>query len=256
VSNHSRHKGVTGQIRLGKKGLKAEKGKRLTTVTMTPSLFSPTMKLISTKLLLAGFAVATFATAFANAAVIVTLPTATVAGKIQFTNDITFIVTPSPVPLPSNVSLLVFDEWVTSDGGQTSLNAPFSPMALSYTLNGVGGTINLQSIVDNASSGSAGGPSQNDGYLNFGAGITVSANDVLIIKAATYTIPAGTVASGINSFNPQAQQTFTGNAFLFDGVLANRLSVDTPVGAVPEPSGSLLLLGGLGLIISRRSRAV
>jgi len=197
------------------------------------------------KSLIASLALVLLSTPMTEAAVIVTLPTPTVNGSIVFTNDINFTVTAS-----GYVSDLVFANWVTSNGG-ASWVSPVQPY-LSFSRNG-GSTIttlegNIGAFFDNFAR-NVNALSPNDGMLTFATGISFAQNDVFTVKAATYTLYAGTLPY---TFNPEANQTFTGDAFLTNSS-GERVSADTPVGdfsAAPEPSRALLLFGGL--ILRRR----
>lgn len=200
-----------------------------------------------TSLLKTALALLTLTAAPAFSAIVVTLPTATVAGSIVFTQDINFTITAAGL-----VQALVFDEWVTSDGTQRSIGgAAFTPRPLTYSLNAGSATgVNISVLNDNLA-GTATDLTANDGYIFFNSLLpSVGLNDIFTVKAAAYTIAAGSMPSG---FNPQTQQTFTGNAFLGNPEGA-RLSANTPVGAaVPEP-GSLGLLALGGLAATRRRR--
>jgi hypothetical protein len=90
---------------------------------------------------------------------------------------------------------------------------------------------------------------QNDGYLYMTTPISLSLGDVFTLKAATYTLAANSLPPG---FNPQAQQSFTGNMFLIN-VSGVRLSGDSSAGPVPEPGSTMLgALAGLSLLRRRR----
>lgn len=185
-----------------------------------------------------------------QAALIVTLPTASTAGSIVITHDINFTITSA-----GQATVMYFDEWVTNDGARTTVDpAKVSPASLIYSLNG-GSNLTVDwnptgAFADNTNLG-YGSVTVNDGYLQWAgySAIEVAVNDVLTIKAATYTLAAGSLPG----FNPQANQTFTGNAFLgdFSGNLRSGL---TPVGSVPEPSCALLLTGALIPLSLRRRR--
>lgn len=196
--------------------------------------------------LLASLALAALSATRADAAVIVTLPTPSEAGSIVIENDIHFTITTA-----GNIYEIVFDEWVTSDGSFDSIpESAISPFNLSYSLNG-GATATLpwSHFVDNQAV-SVSDITPNDGIFHLDTPLSVTVGNVFTLKAATYTLAAGSLPAG---FNPQAGQTFTGNAFLA-GFSSTRLSANTPVDAVPEPSRALLLLGGLSTLVFRRRK--
>lgn len=214
------------------------------------------MKSLLSKSLLASLALFTVSATHADAAVIVTLPTATTAGSIQFTNDITFTLTRA---FASTWIQVVLDEWVVNDGSFSSFissNGGITPNNVAFEKNGTPMSMRALSgsssywLVDNANR-TLNSQTPNDGLLELPlAPITLAIGDTFTLKAATYTMAAGTTPAG---FNPQANQTFTGNMFLTnDG--GTRLSADVSAGAVPEPSRALLLLGGLSTLAFRRRR--
>ena len=205
------------------------------------------MKSLIHKSFLASLALFTVSAMRTDAAVIVTLATPTTAGNIVFTQDINFTITTAGV-----FNTLVFDEWVTSDGTFTGITpGSFTPSALSYSINGgAAATTALTNFRDNTNA-TFNDLTPNDGYLYSASGVSVALNDIFTVKAGTYTLAAGSIPA---AFNPQANQTFTGNAFLFQNSGSVRLSANTPVGAVPEPSRALLLLGGLSTLGFRRRR--
>lgn len=197
------------------------------------------------KSLLASLVLAAMSATSADAAVIVTLPTVSTAGSIVFTQDIHFTST------GGSVGAVVFDEWVTSDGS-TNFHSSFSPSLLSYSLNGgATATVVLNFFKDN-NNALTGEITPNDGSLNFVSSVATSPGNVFTLKAATYTLAASSLPAG---FNPQAGQTFTGNAFLVENSKSGaRRSANTSVGAVPEPSRALLVLCGLSTLAFRRRK--
>ena len=214
------------------------------------------MKSLLHKSFLASLALFTLSAIRTDAAVIVTLPTATTAGSIVITQDITFTLTGS-VGATAYMEV-VFDEWVTSDGGLNSFNStPITPNTFSFAKNDVlMSSLNITTsniLVDNQANSGAITP--NDGFLDFRPGVALTPGDTFTLKAATYTIPAGTTNP---NFNLQANQTFTGNAFLASDYFDSgaRLSSNVSLGAVPEPSRALLMLGGLSTLAFRRRRVV
>lgn len=179
-----------------------------------------------------------------RAGIIVTLPTATVPGSLVVTEDVEFTITS-----PGDVDVIVFDEWVAADAfTDTILPANIGP-AIAYSLNN-GPTVlaNQKGLFDNLSA-SLYDVTANDGFWGAAIG-SVLLSDVVILKAATYTLAAGSLPA---HFNPAAAQTFTGEAFLTDP-FGNRLSGNTSVGgAVPEPGTiGLGLLSGLAFLGRRR----
>jgi hypothetical protein len=212
------------------------------------------MKSLIHKSFLASLALFTLSAIHTDAAVIVTLPTATTAGSIVITQDITFTLTGS-VGATAHMEV-VFDEWVTSDGGLNSFNStPITPNTFSFAKNDVlMSSLNITTsniLVDNQANSGAITP--NDGFLDFRPGVALTPGDTFTLKAATYTMPAGTTNQ---NFNLQANQTFTGNAFLASDYFDSgaRLSSNVSLGAVPEPSRALLMLGGLSTLAFRRRR--
>lgn len=196
------------------------------------------------KSLIASLALVTLSSASADAAVIFTLPTPTVDGSIVITQDINFTMTTAGGPL-----FMVFDEWVTNDGTRNLFSAASISPNFSRSVNGgATGTSIWDQIQDN--NFALNDVTLNDGYLKIGTTVGLTAGDVYTVKAATYTLAAGSLPVG---FNPQAAQTFTGEAFLA-GASLNRLSANTSVGAVPEPSRAMLTLAGLGGVALRRRR--
>jgi hypothetical protein len=81
-----------------------------------------------------------------RAAVIVTLPTPSLAGSLVITSDINFAITDD-----GDVRGIVFDEWVTSDGAQQFINgANISPGSLTYSINsGSPAAASLTGLFDN-----------------------------------------------------------------------------------------------------------
>lgn len=143
----------------------------------------------------------------ARAAVIVNLPTSTSNGSLQFTSDISLNINTS-----SFIVGFVFDEWVTSDGHGDYMTLSADPSAkLSYTLNG-GAVMTSQMgfLYDNAAGYN--GMTANDGLLFVTDYVNVITGNVLVLKAGSYTLPAGSYSG----FNPQAGQTFTGNIYAVD----------------------------------------
>jgi hypothetical protein len=195
--------------------------------------------------LLASLALCTMSATSAGASVIITLPTVSTAGSLVFTDDINFTISNA-----GGAVWLVFDESVTNDGTQNSIpSASITSAFLSYSINaGATSGVPISGIYDNLTN-FFGDATPNDGFVYFGAPVSVAVNDVFTVKAGTYTLAAGSASA---NFNPQANQTFTGNAYLAD-FYAVRLSANTSVGAVPEPSTALLgSLAGLALLLRRR----
>jgi hypothetical protein len=191
-------------------------------------------------------------TASSQAAIVMVLPTATTAGSIQITNDITFTFTSVFSP-PSNPSIAL-DEWVTSDGAATILFPTSFQPTLQYSLNG-GPTLSTTFLFQDNIGITAVGYTPNDGRIllnNIVGPAPVPVGGTFTLKATTIVLPAGLSVTG---FNPQANQTFTGNAFMLAN-LGGRITGDASVGgAVPEASSALL--GGLsvlGLALRRRRR--
>ncbi len=172
----------------------------------------------------------------ATAGIIVVAPTNSTSGSLQITADITFNITTA-----GSGQLIIFDEWVTSDGSQAFAN--LSPH-LSISINGALPISRFGTFVDNLVF-NQGQITSNDGYIFLNSSFSVSAGDTVTLKAATYNIAA------ISGFNQQASQTFIGNMFITDG---NGTRLSNPV-AVPEPSGLALVLtaGVVGLFLRRRS---
>ena len=175
-----------------------------------------------------------------GAAIVVTLPTATVAGSIVITNDINFTITTAGL-----VQIVVFDEWVTSDGSNSAISGSAIAPGIAYSVNGGSPAAGIPILFLDNGNGTALDLTANDGFLAF-LSSSVAVNDTFTLKAASYSIAAGSLPPG---FNPQGSQTFAGNAFLTDAP-GNRLSANA---AVPEPGTTLLgALAGLALLRRRR----
>lgn len=185
---------------------------------------------------------------FSQAAVIVQLPTAGSTGSIQFTTDVVFNITTA-----GTTRALAFNNWVTSDGFRDSIDvSPVTPTMgdpalesdVAYTLNSVAGSANIAFFSDNAAF-TGGAFTDGDGYL-WVDGPSLNPGDIFVIKAATYTMAAGSSTTG---FNSQVNQTFTGSMFI-----ADQFNTLLGTSSVPEPGRmSFVLLGILGLL-SRRHR--
>jgi len=177
----------------------------------------------------------------ANGAITVSLPTATKGASIVIDAPIIFTITTS-----GNVYAIAFDEWVVSDGNQDHIF--LNNVLFSYQLNGgIVSTTTVVSLLDNTAFVGVYGLSANDGYFTFGNTIAVTVGDTITILPQS--IQPGFTGSK-PAFNPQAEQTFTGNTFLVGVVGASRLS---NLVTVPEPSASLLSsLCALALLCRRR----
>ena len=171
-------------------------------------------------LLFAAFAISTSS---AMAAIIVTLPTPTTAGSIQITQDITFDITTS-----GTAHFLVFDEWVNSD---SSFNSIAVSGSLVIDVGGVASPDNFYYIYDNEVTSPS--ITAKDGVFQFN-GRPVTDAQTLTIRSGTIVIPA----QSTTGFNPQGQQTFTGNVFLANGSLS-RISDIVPLGLPPSPEIAL-----------------
>jgi hypothetical protein len=188
-------------------------------------------------LTLAAFSLLALAASQAQAALVVVAPTSSTNGSLTITNDITFTISTA-----GNAALFALDEWVTSDGTQNG--SPFAALAIS--LNGAAPFTRDGELFDNLNS-TAGAVTPNDGYLFFGPTFGVAIGDTVTLKAGTYTLGA------TPGFNPQANQTFTGNMFIADNS-GTQLSNIVAASAVPEPTTiGLLAVGGItGLAVARR----
>jgi hypothetical protein len=180
-----------------------------------------------------------------RAAVVVVGPTASNAGSLTITQDITFTITTGVTGGDVNF-FFVLDEWVISDGGRDLATIP--PLLIS--LNGGAprtyGSIGSfgGEIVDNFT-GDLGFLTPDDGYFYYFGSPNLKTGDTVTLEAATYPI------APVSGFNPQATQTFTGNLFMAtsNGPFSNT------VAAAPEPvSGAFLAMGGLPLFVRRRRR--
>lgn len=199
-------------------------------------------------MILSALAIGHVAISRSQAAVVVTLPTVSAPGSVVFTQDIDLTITNA-----GTFQALYFDDWVTSDGTLSRI-ITFGTPNLTYQLNGGASAIlALSNFTDNLSF-SFSGVTSGDGFLVFASPLAVAINDVFTVKAQTLTIPAGVLPS---DFNPQANQVFTGNAFLADESSFERLSVLTSVGAIPEPSTIALgCIASLTLLRRRRNSLV
>jgi hypothetical protein len=155
---------------------------------------------------------------------------------IEITEDITFTISAT-----GNFWILVFDEWVTSDGNLTQSSQ--TPVILAYSLNGIDFTMSDIQFVDNFSF-SVSDISANDGYLATATDpVAVTIGDTFVIKAGSWAMAADP------QLNPGIIGTFNGSAFLANDS-GDRIS---NVVRVPEPSSTLLLaLGACGLAARRR----
>ena len=147
-----------------------------------------------------------------QAALIVKLPTATTAGSIENTEDITFTMTGSYASADVH---LVLDEWVPSDGTQNNISIPAS---FPISINGGSDIGRASSLLRDNATGILADLTANDGFLGLGE-LTLVSGDTLTVRAGTIICPAQV----ITGFNPQANQTFTGSVFLMAN-LGTRIS--------------------------------
>lgn len=149
------------------------------------------------------------------------------------------------VTTTTSLRYLIFDNWVTSDGAQSSALSTNPPTQfLFYTVNGGSEQqVAVSSLIDNFA-GNANSLTTGDGLLTFNP-LSVTSGQVLTFKAQSFTF---TSAAG---FNPNIPANFVGNVFATD---LNGNSGTTSV-AVPEPASALLGLVALpALLILRRKR--
>jgi len=168
----------------------------------------------------------------ANGAIVISGDPGAGTGVFTITEDITINVT-----LTGDMRNLIFDEWVANDGSQQG--GYLSPSSFDYTINGGSlQTLNNFRIFDNYNNNFA-ALTENDGYLLFDSVISVTAGDVLVLKAGTWSMPA------LPGFNPDALGVFSGNVFITS-------TSGTALSAIPEPSSALLALLAGGLLLRRK----
>ncbi len=186
-------------------------------------------------------ALSCFMSQASQAAVIVVAPTNVLPGSLIIDQDITLTVTTA-----GTARILVFDEWVAASDGSNTVSV--STLSTTYSQNGGPDTAaGVNSFVRDGSI-NFGAITLNDGYIVFGAGVTVALTDTITIRAGTYILPA------VANFNPLTTQTFTGNVFLASqtGV---RLTSD--VSLIPEPSSTLSIgLASILLLTLRKRRTL
>ena len=160
---------------------------------------------------------------------------------ISIQSDLVF-----PITATGNAAVVVFDEWVTSDGSNTGANI-LSAGALTFSRGGTPTQVPLQTLNDNLGR-TSGAVTANDGFLFF-SNYAVTTGDTVTLKAGSWSF------AGAGAFNPQTVQTFAGNVFLADP-LGARLSSSLPAGPVPEPSQYAQVAGVavLGWALMRRVR--
>jgi len=193
------------------------------------------------RLYIIGFLVAlAFIPMLSHAAVIVIAPTGSTSGSLQITNDIVFTITSN-----GNAAFFVFDEWVISDGSMTF--STLSPMA-SISLNGAAPMSKSMGLIDNLTM-TQGQMTPNDGLLAIANGL----DTIPVITGNTLTLRAGSYSlSAVSNFNPQTNQTFTGNMFVVDSSVAGQRISN--IVAVPEPATNALILAGMATIFATLRR--
>lgn len=159
---------------------------------------------------------------------------------VNLTSDLTFTIETST----SNLVHLVFDEWVTHDGGSTATAIFGFRFNLEYSIDdGPEQTTFISSLTDNHAD-TFGDLTPNDGYFLFN-NIAVAAGQMFKVKANSYSFAKD------DNFNSDAAGSFTGNIYLADH-FGNQIGT---LAVVPEPSSSALFVGGLlfvGALIKNR----
>ncbi len=190
------------------------------------------------KTTLAAITLAALSVTASHGVVTITGDPASGTGELEITEDITFTISTT-----GEFWLLVFDEWVTSDGHLTQSSQ--TPVTLAYSLNGVDSTTSDIQFADNLNL-SANDVSANDGYLGtYTDPVAVNSGDIFVIKAGKWAMNEDV------QLNPGIIGTFTGSVFLADddGIrISNILTV-------PEPSSALLLGLGVFRLSLRRRRS-
>lgn len=168
----------------------------------------------------------------ARASIVCVAPTGTTAGSITITAPITFTINSAGF-----LGEFVLDEWVTSDGTNTTA---FPNLNLAYSINGTAG-YGPFSLRDNFA-GTNNAVTPNDGLFYLNSTPFVQSGDIVILATGTYTL------SAVSGFNPLATQTFNGNIFA-GGSAYERLSPSvSAIGNVPEPSTWAVVAAGAGLL--------
>jgi len=89
----------------------------------------------------------------------------------------------------------------------------------------------------------------NDGLLAIANGL----DTIPVITGNTLTLRAGSYSlSAVSNFNPQTNQTFTGNMFVVDSSVAGQRISN--IVAVPEPATNALILAGMATIFATLRR--
>ena len=168
-----------------------------------------------------------------NAAIVVIAPTPTIVGSVHIVQDITFDINATGV-----LQTIVLNDWVAADQFKTSSNA--SPM-FSLSLNGGPQQFYPAEFFDNIA-GNFNDFTSGDGYFFLATGPNVLSGDTITVHAANYALEA------VSDFNPEATQTFKGEAFLADN---NGVRLSNSV-TIPEPSSLLLCSLSVLSVLHRR----
>jgi|GEM_PF-4675305 len=154
----------------------------------------------------------------ARGAVYIELPTDTEQGKIEFTQDVTFT-----APYDMFTWRMYFQHWGPvwqpgDDPTTDAISGAAMSAPLAFTLNGAPLSVSVDQIVEGfAHYMPVAGPDPSvqvplrDGGFEFSSNyILLNAGDVLVLKAGTYYLAAGSAPAG---FDRRISQTFTGNVF-------------------------------------------
>ena len=184
-----------------------------------------------------------------KAAIIVTAPEggATV-GSISITAPITFDIDNDA----TEGILLVLDHWVKSDDSIGYFAPGSEGITIDYSLDGGDTTqsATFNYMIDNYVN-NEGDIKPNDGLMVFTSpSFSVSNGDQLTLFAKTWSVQP------LETVNPEAYQTYTGNVFLVSN--SNNERISNIVSVVPEPDtfAALCGLSALGLVLAGRRHLI